>query len=281
MIRREVNNQWWLVSQDDHARLAGDLAAELGGIVQQLDHNVIQAVALHDCGWIEADAAPMLDPDGRPMDVFQTPLPRGMQIWRESSRRALQEAGPRAGLLVSIHSLALSANASARLFKQSAGSQPDLRLAFAVNKFQHAEIEQQEHCRRRLGLRLDLPLMLGLAPDSPDPGEQQLLHDFRWLSAMDRLSLNLCCTDVPFPVLGPLTTTPGGRELIIHVTRREATCATLDPWPFARDQVSAKIPCKRMAADRFVDEQSFRYAFTAAAVEELHVELRPAGALAT
>ena len=41
-----------------------------------------------------------------------------------------------------------------------------------MNKFQHREIERQEKLRRKLGLRTDVPLTLGVAKAGIDPLNQ-------------------------------------------------------------------------------------------------------------
>jgi hypothetical protein len=280
MIRRHIGNEWWLFAQHDHAVLAGAFARYLGGLVEPLRPEAVVAVGLHDRGWTDADATPIVNDRGQPGDVFETPLPRGLEIWRNSSRLALSEGGTYAGLLVSIHSLSLSAMAAAKVLEPPKSGPPDFKMHFAVNKFQHAEIEQQENCRKQLGLRVDAPLTLGLATESIEPAEQQLIYDFRWLQAMDQLSLNLCCTSVMFPSLAHISASPGGSELLIQVTRVDQSSACLRPWPFAVDRVRATIPFKRMTAEHFENDSDFLAACAAAPVERIEFELFPTAPLA-
>lgn len=280
MIRRHVGHEWWLFAQQDHAQLAGDFAAQLGGAIRPLTPAAAAAVRWHDLGWVEGDAAPALNTHGQPRDVFETALPRAMEIWRQSSVNAHRQLGDYGGLLVSCHSLALSAVASGRVFAQQAGRTPDLRLHFLVNKFQHAEVELQEQIRRRLSMRLDAPLTIGLALESIEPLEQQLIYDYRWLAAMDQLSLDLCCTSVLFPTLAHVAAAPGATETPFHVTRVDHGRACVRPWPFAVATVNATIPFRRLASTIFAREEVMRAAVEAAPLEHLAVELFPASPLA-
>lgn len=280
MIRRQVGNEWWLISQDDHARLSGELGSHLGGAVQPLQPSVCRAIGLHDVGWTDHDAAPSLNAAGQPSDVFESVLPRSLPIWRESSKRAWAQAGDHAGLLVSIHSLTLSSHVATRALKPPAAGPPDFKLHFAVNKFQHAEIEQQEACRKSLGMRLDRPLTLGLAEDSIEPAEQQLIFDARWMEALDQLSLDLCCTTVMFPTLAHALTAPGGAEIPITVSRIDHNSACIRPWPFAAQRVVVSVPYRRLPVGHFTDVDAFHKVFRAAATEQLTIELFPPGPLA-
>src|SRR4030095_2546254 len=86
--------------------------------------------------------------------------------WGESVRCATEQ-NPYAGLLVSLHVLALSALAEKR--DQSPHERfKDPRDLFDLNKFQHKQIEHQQALRAALDLRTDVPLRLGLA--QPGPG---------------------------------------------------------------------------------------------------------------
>lgn len=280
MIRRHVGNEWWLFAQDDHAALAGEFARHLGGLVEPLSVEAIRAVGMHDRGWIAADAMAVLNEAGQPQDVFETQMSRGLEIWRNSSKIALEQGGPYCGLLVSIHSLNLSSHAAAKYLQPPKSGPPDFKAIFAMNKMQHAEIEQQEEIRKKIGMRTDVPLTLGLAHESLDPAEQQLIYDSRWLAAMDQLSLDLCCTGVHFPTLNHVRAAPGLVEMAIHVSRIDHSSACLRPWPFAADRVLASIPFRRMTATVFRNDEELRTAIAEAPVDRFEFELFTPGPLA-
>ncbi len=280
MIRRQVDHEWWLFAQHDHAALAGDFAAQLGGQVRPLEREVLAATRNHDVGWIEPDAATSINSQGQPVDVFETPIESALTTWRQSSLLGHQALGDYGGLLVSCHSLALSAHAAKGAFASKPGRAADLPLHFRVNKFQHAEIELQEQIRRRLGMRLDAPLTCGLALESIEPREQQLVYDYRWLAGMDQLSLDVLCSSVVFPVLAQVTTAPGLSPQQYHVTRLDLHRACVRPWPFVGEAVTARIPFRRLPATPFQSDEALRGALRNAAVEQLAVELIPTSPLA-
>lgn len=281
MIRRHVGSEWWLIEQHDHALLAGELARHVGGVVQPLSPQAIHAISLHDCGWPAGhDDSPTLNDAGQPTDVFETPLDLALSIWRESSRGALAAGGAYVGLLVSLHSLALSAYAASRSLNPRPATPADLKAQFDMNKFQHAEIEQQENCRRQLGMRLDHPLTLGLAEDSLDPAEQQLSFDFRWLQAMDQLSLDLCCTHPPFGSIGHIRTSPGGHPMHLTVSRTGPSSLCVSPWPFAAPQLAVTVPFRRLPDRRIDTLEHFRRIHAAARDDTGVMTLEPPGPLA-
>ena len=54
MIRREVGNEFFLITQDDHAHLAGELAKRFGNdrfTAPQPRESALTGVRLHDAGW--------------------------------------------------------------------------------------------------------------------------------------------------------------------------------------------------------------------------------------
>lgn len=120
MLKTRVGEEVWLVQQPDHARLAGYLAAHWGGAggfarpgsfapadrPAELRQEVIQAVAEHDNGWWEWEAAPPIDPaDGWPLglvDVGRQNPDESLRRWRLGVPR-LAETHPYVALLISLH----------------------------------------------------------------------------------------------------------------------------------------------------------------------------------
>src|SRR3982751_2326827 len=238
MIRRRVDDEFWLFTQHDHALLAGQLAEEFGNhafAAPDPRDATIRGVAMHDCGWPLHDDEPTLNNKHEPLDVFETPPHVGLKVWSEASRRAA-ELDPYAGLLVSLHSLSLSMFAMSpdRTVANEKWDATDPRTRFEANQFQHAQLELQETLRRRLGLRTDLPTQGGIvtAP-TEDPRELALRFNFRLLQAMDKISLCVCCTEPPFTKIEPLETQPGHAPQSLRVHRPTPATLHLSPWPFA------------------------------------------------
>jgi len=279
MIRRQVGNEYWLITQDDHARLAGELARHLGNdrISSPSSDAAILGITMHDSGWPLHDDAPTLNADGQPLDVFESPRQLALKVWEESARRAAAQ-DDYAGLLVSLHSLALCIFATSHPSACGPGSRWDLsapRARFEVNRFQHNMIELQESLRKRLGMRTDRPLSNGLAePSTTDPKEQRLTFDFRLLQAMDTISLGICCTTPPFSQVQQVLPRPGAATPITLQLRRAGDELLVDPWPFCSDVIRLQVPFRRLRAQRFDDECSFRRAYAAAPVKHFSSLIR-------
>ncbi|WP_428937977.1 DUF3891 family protein [Fontivita pretiosa] len=272
MIRRQVGNEYWLITQDDHARLAGELARHLGNdrFSPPSSQSAILGIAMHDSGWPLHDQAPSLNARGQPLDVFESPRELALKVWEESARRAAAQ-DDYAGLLVSLHSLALSIFAASHPSASGPSSRwnlSDPRARFEINRFQHNMIELQESLRKRLGMRTDRPLTNGLAdPSTTDPKEQRLTFDFRLLQAMDTISLGVCCTTPPFSQVQQMLPRPGATTPVTLQLRRADDVLAVDPWPFSGDEIRVRVPIRRLRAQRWDDESSFRRAYAAAPVE--------------
>jgi hypothetical protein len=189
MIRRDAGDSYLLITQHDHALLSGELARRIGNAQFEKPapwEEVVEGIAHHDAGWPLHDDQPTTDADGLPLHVFKAPAALAVQVWSASVARAMN-LGDYQGLLVSLHVLNLSA-----LNVMAHSHNPTRPDQFEINKFQHRQIEIQEELRGRLGLSNDVPRKLGLAKLGTSPADDQLLFNFRMLTAMDRVSLALC-----------------------------------------------------------------------------------------
>jgi hypothetical protein len=267
MIRRQVGEEYWLITQDDHARLAGQLSRHFGN--KSYDppscEAAYQGITLHDCGWPLHDEHPTLNAQGQPLDVFESPRQVTLPVWERSAELAMQ-AHAYAGLLVSIHVLWLSMFASRQT--GAAAQSWDLtqpRARFEVNRFQHRMIEIQEMLRKQLGMHTDLPLKNGLAEQSSDPAEKRLIADFWRLQAMDVASLAICCTHPPFET---------HRDLSLHFGR-DGNDLLVERWPFGEPKFEVAVPFRRIPARRYTDAADLGRAMDESRVETFTVTTRP------
>jgi hypothetical protein len=259
MIRRQVGDEFWLITQNDHAQISGQLAKHLGNeqFAPPSSASAILGISLHDCGWPLHDDEPTLNDEHLPRHVFETPPDIGLRVWDASAERAAQR-DDYAALLVSLHSLGLSVFATEPSQAiSSAWNMNDPRVRFEINRFQHKMVELQESLRTRLGFRTDRPLKNGLATDSSDVKEQKLSSDFRWLGAMDRLGLAICCTDSPFDEI-----------------QRDGNDVVLDPWPFGISEIDVEVPYRRIPAKRYADNAEFQAVYFSATVERFTATIR-------
>jgi uncharacterized protein DUF3891 len=270
MIRRDAGSDFLLITQHDHALFAGELARRLAHppfTPPIPPEPVIDAISQHDCGWPLHDDQPTLNREGLPLHVFEAPVPLAIEVWSASVDGAMQH-GDLQGLLVSLHVMGLSA-----LFLSTAAhpSRPDI---FEMNKFQHRQSEIQDTLRQRLGLRADIPLHLGLPKAGVSPADDQLLFNFRLLTAMDRISLALCCGKPLFPTMDDVRPAPGRAPVPIITTMPDPATMTLDPWPFDEPAMTFEVPARRVSKGPFASQETFEAAYAAAAPEPLTLRIR-------
>ena len=275
MIRRRSGDAFWLVTQDDHARLAAALAREFGNAHfarPEPADKVIVAVAEHDKGWTLHDDRPTLSAAKLPLDVFETPRQIEHPAWMESSRLATA-IDPYVGLLVTLHQLHLSAM-SVSANPPSSFNVQQLRQQFDLNKFQHAMIERLEALRAKVDLRIDRPLRLGMADGWSEPAEEHLKFNVRLLRVMDLLSLALCSQQPPDASSALVQTHPAGKTMKLQIHRVAPTILRVKPWPFRSKTVAAAVAYRAIAAQPYDTLEQFRAAFAAAPVQKLACELR-------
>jgi hypothetical protein len=107
MIIRSQDDSWLFITQPDHASLAGRLMRHwhAGGLPDSPRRDdILRAVAEHDNGWLEVDAAPLVDPEsGELLDFIRLPLAMRQGVWPRGVRRL--ESAPYAAALVANHAV--------------------------------------------------------------------------------------------------------------------------------------------------------------------------------
>jgi hypothetical protein len=274
MIRRDAGGDFLLITQVDHAKLAGQLAGHFGnarfaGPVPR--EPALTAVAMHDQGWPLHDDEPTLNDRQLPLDVFEVPRSIALTVWSASTERAAA-VDPYAGLLVSLHSLSLSIYATSPAPEtHEKFDVQKMHEQFAVNKFQHREVERQEELRRTLGFSTTVPLKHGLAEANVSPDEDRIRFDFRLLQGMDLLSLCLCCSKLPQGETNEVLRDPKFEPVKLKLRRRPDGVLHVDPWPFDTDRIELSVPCRRVPGRRYESLEAFRAVYHSAAVETLGV----------
>lgn len=265
MIRRLVDADFYLIPQDEHAKLSGLLAAHFGNRRFDLPsprEPVVEAIRMHDCGWPRFDARPTLNPDGRPLDVFESLQAVAIRAW-EAAGDAMHGRDPYAQLLVSLHTLGLSGFA--------ANHAKDRTAVFELNRFQHREIERQERLRRILGMSLDTPLKLGLAIGQGDEHEERLRRNHWILQALDRISLAACCTEMPFDRVDNIVPKERLRPTPLLFTRSDATAVRVEPWPFDVEAIALDVGFRRVPARAYPSPEAFLDLYDAAHDETIRL----------
>jgi hypothetical protein len=262
MIRRNAGKHFWLIRQTDHARLAGLLARHFGagvsGHIHPATPDAVLATDQHDAGWDQTDDAGLLSRQGLPLDVFEIPSEIAFDTWWRSSTLA-QSAGPRTQLLVSLHGLGLSAYSAAKMYTPREQMTADFLIRqFALNKYQHKELELQESLRPTLSLPANLPTSFGLADAGSSPAEDLLRFELRILQAMDLLSLAVCCSttgtagqearSIVGAKTGEVHFHPSARAQNLYFNLVHEAELQVHPWPFSIDRIEVDVPFRPVPA---------------------------------
>jgi hypothetical protein len=277
MIRHAMGREFLLFTQNDHAILAGRLAALVGNdrfAPPSPPRPVLTGIAMHDAGWPLHDERPTLNRKGEPLNVLETPMPIATKVWAESARLA-SEVDDYAGLLVSLHVLTLSALAvkpDSSLPSERAAGRHDM---FLLNRFQQDEIERQEELRAAVGLSTDLPLRLGLAQPGAHRDEDLLRFNFAILRAMDAISLDACSGQSLFQKVDGLHPRPGAELVELEFSHPADGAIAVTPWPFAETRIELPITCRRVPAGPYENEAAFQTVFATAATEEFVIRVSP------
>lgn len=203
--QRRPAAEYWLITQPDHAALAGELAARLGPpVLPALPPEIVRGIAVHDDGWAALDAQ-VVAAGNRPTSFLDAPLPQFVSAWTASIDRAEQVA-PIAGVIVSRHFCRLG---EARAESRADGA-PDAQhlRAFLAKEQQRQERLRQGESEERLEFLTDV------------------------LQFCDLLSLYLCCgaeQEVEFQQsFGPRPS----RLTCLAASSHKAAVCKLDPSPF-------------------------------------------------
>jgi hypothetical protein len=244
MIRRGARDDWLLISQVEHARIAAEMADAWGNEqVAPLPSQdlLIHAIRHHDDGWAEWERVPTVDPEtGAPRDFLEMPIRDAAAIWTRSIEACARRSAW-CGLWVSRHFCHLAESA-----REHREAQSD-REAAAV--FLAAQQERQSHWRGQIGLDAEAALETA---------------GFRWLRWFDRLSLWLCCGERSVPETLPL---PDAGE--VHVVPRNVARITLAPFPFRCVEIQLTVSATRLGRQQFNSDDALRAALKAASQDKL------------
>jgi hypothetical protein len=225
--QRKRAAEYWLVSQPDHAALAGALAASfVAPEFPRVDPLIARAIAVHDSGWslfpseARLEAAPPLDSRGKPLSFLEIAPPDFLRAWLASIERS-ESVSPAGGYIVSRHFCAL---AEGRLVSASDGPEDSARL--------RAFLEREAERQRRLLAR-------------SDRGAAELEALLLVLQFCDLLSLYLCA-GVTEAVEFPQSFAPG--RVTLHSENR---AFILQPSPFRSGKDSDAMVSLGVEARRY------------------------------
>lgn len=271
MLVSRRNDELVLVTQPDHAEMAGEMAAHWGNdrfAPLEPRESVRAAVTLHDDGWSEADATPLIHHgEARPLHFLEIDMEEHIPLYARGVNRTF-ERDAYAGLLVSMHWTGLYRG---RWGLQEGRLQWDERGR--VEQLQDEVVAQEE--RRWIDVKQQLH-------DSGPRSDLEvgLWHNYDLLQVFDQLSLYVCMINLS-PAEGvPARTVastlksidqepgertiasvplrPGGERVELTLRPVEAGVVAVDPYPFDAPEVTFGVPATAIPDRRYetVDELS-------------------------
>ena len=254
-----------LVFQHDHALLASRLAsAWRSEFIAHHDRRgeVLEAVALHDAGWQEADARGVFDTStGRPASVLSLPLKAYPPIWDSSIEQAARR-GPLAGYLVARHLV----DRSAGMVEGHETGEIDSEGQAALQAFK----EEAGRTIARLAEGISSP---PISPPYP-LAETAVENDFRFLQLNDILSLALCGGHGTPKLLTFLrASTLGGKPLEAEIP--EPFSLRLAPWVFEPDRLEDAVPVRAIPDRAYLNQEALSDAIAQAGVAEQPILIKP------
>jgi len=286
MIITARNGSLFLVDQNEHGRVAGELCERWGNDAFAVPHpfeGARIAAAMHDDGWRTPDDEVRFNPQaGRPLHFLEIDLAEHVEFYREGVERVLA-IDPYAGLLASMHWTGL--------YQSRWGVQDGAIFASqetALAKLLREVVDGEE---RRW---IELKHSLGAGTRRSD-FEVELWHNYETLQAHDVLSL-YACTAVLRPEDGPelpvtstvasieqspgvrtidgVPTRPGRERVELRLTVLAADVVTVDPFPFAGDAVRVAATARVIPNRRYESAAQVADALAAGERATIACELR-------
>lgn len=249
LVRTQPNGQLLCVNQTSHALMAAQFCRHWGNrdFAKPAPHEVVMnAIAQHDNGWYEWEAAPEIDANGAPLAFIPGPsYTEKLPIWQRGIDRAAAQH-PYMGLLVSRHASLLYTGDLQRL----EGDEERATRAFIAHQERWTE-------KVRSWLAQDAELHRAAK-------EAVLMAHTRLLQFGDSSSLQVAMpwsqtrlfAHSPVDFVGTYT----------EITMRwEGQQISYDPWPFGVDHFIVSLHGRLLDQATFPDNAAYRAALAAAA----------------
>ena len=246
------------VGQQSHAWISGQLARAWGnerfGAVEPYEE-VCLGAEQHDIGMADWDLAPARNPDsGLPRSFMEMPIETHLDLWTAGPRRLVAQSRY-AALLASIHGY--------RLYEHR-----DLTRLAPVDAEQVREFLGRQR-------RFQAELLESLRADPATAAaarEETIARNSQLVWTWDTLSLAVCLDWAPYTAAD--VPTAGDPVAMRLAPAEQPRRFTLDPWPFASDNVILRCEGRRLRGP-YHDDDQLSAAWAAAAWETIEFELSP------
>lgn len=232
-----------MVLQTDHADLSLGFAEQWRERTPRHESLEI-ATERHDDGWAVWEQAPLVDPDGTPVDFLAVDVRSHLAFYR-ACIASVTEQDAYAGLLVSMH--------GAGIYRQRYGRDPALGLARATEvrgEIDAFVAEQEAGYEQRLR--------------ETGAGDDDRWRDYELLQLYDRLSLHFCMRDTASDAseLQGFRLEPAGGAWRVRI----------DPFPFVESPARFSL-LRRVLPKRSWTDGDFRREFFGRQPERVEIDL--------
>jgi hypothetical protein len=253
LVRAQPNGQLLCVNQTSHALMAAQFCRHWGNrdFAKPAPYDVVMsAIAQHDNGWYEWEAAPEIDANGAPLAFIPGPTyAEKLPIWQRGIDRAAAQH-PYMGLLISRHASLLYTGDLQRV----EGEEHRATAAFIA----HQE-RWTEEVRKRLAQDAEL---------HHAAAEPVLMAHTRLLQFGDSSSLQVAMPWSQTRLFAHAPVDFVGTYAAITM-RWEGQQITYDPWPFGMDHFTVKLQGRLLDQPTFPDNTAYHAALAAAPLHTL------------
>ena len=244
VIRRPYNNGWVVISQMDHARLAGALIARWGNEtfaapVPQAE--VLFAISEHDNGWLEWERAPEVHPEtGYPLQFNELTFEAFRAIWHRGTER-YRKSHPYASLILALHAAHLARRRLEKVLEAHEGREGNRFLGERWPGTEAARLSTFVTEMEQLRVELFDRVMAG-SHVARAALEAEIAVNFRLLQIGDLVSLELCCGLCEPVIIDQVPALMPERGLSVHFKPQREDTFAVSPYPFSQDDVAAAVP---------------------------------------
>jgi len=262
MIRRSTSHGYLLITQNDHANLAAEIATHWGNTsfpAPQPQRSVVDAIEYHDAGWSLHDSEPALNAERRPATFYETPAEYYGRVWVASIAAAAARAGAMGGLIVSWHFSALARSSYER--GQLSELAREILERFACTQ----RVRQAEYCQ---ALRLT-PALANGQRTAMNGRDRQALYNLDVLRVCDWLSLLLCADNLPESLAQRRIDLRSRPDAWVTANWIDQATLSISPWPLDTTRLPLSIPARRLGRRRYRRNEDLQREFEHARVETL------------
>jgi Protein of unknown function (DUF3891) len=249
IVRNQSDGTVVMITQNDHAKLAGLFAAHWGNdsfARPQPYASIVRAAQYHDGGWLRYETNPYIDPaTGKSPSYQQVPNDTPQLAAYQWAIDMLTEVDSYTGLMVSRHRTGLWQQRYSAIRQPSPGG--PRKLSPEIQAF----ITRNEARQDAIAAGLD---------------REEVAVNYNLLQVWDLMSLYICsneqhqeCTIEPVPTAYANGGGPGG--VAMRLVPTSPSRIAIKPFPFDQAPLEAAVVYRQLPQTALRDEDTFRAAY--------------------